>query len=106
MARPATNRDGEWIVYHASTGAVEEHPPEEAKRKLDAGSHVVRPGGLASEWDPGPQWTLSMSPEEYLERYPDGPNAELAHEVLGHAAPEEEAAPEEPGDSAEGDEEE
>jgi hypothetical protein len=28
-------------------------------------------------------WTMKMSPEDYLERYPEGPNADLARKVLG-----------------------
>lgn len=38
----------------------------------------------AARWgdDEGGAWTLSMSPEDYLERYPDGPNADLAREAL------------------------
>ena len=32
---------------------------------------------------PPPEWTLATPPEIYLERFPDGPNAELARRVLG-----------------------
>lgn len=28
------------------------------------------------------EWTLSTPPEEYLERWPEGPNADLAQEIL------------------------
>ena len=31
------------------------------------------------------RWKLKTSPEDYLERHPDGPNAALAREVLGIA---------------------
>lgn len=29
------------------------------------------------------EWTLATSPEAYLERYPDGPKAELARRIIG-----------------------
>lgn len=29
-----------------------------------------------------PKWTIKTSPKEYLEKYPDGPNADLARQVL------------------------
>jgi hypothetical protein len=29
------------------------------------------------------KWTLAISPEVYLERYPEGPNADLARSVIG-----------------------
>lgn len=32
--------------------------------------------------DDVPEWTLKTPPEEYLEKHPDGPNAELARRVL------------------------
>jgi hypothetical protein len=80
------NRDGLWLVYHRRTGRVEEVEPEVGDRLLTSGSHVVRPGGKPGEYqrpDGAPQaWTLAISPEEYLARYPDGPNAELARAVL------------------------
>lgn len=31
----------------------------------------------------GEEWTLQLSPAEYLERYPDGPNSELARRLVG-----------------------
>lgn len=38
----------------------------------------------AARWAGGePTWTLATPPAEYLERYPDGPNAALARRVLG-----------------------
>lgn len=40
-----------------------------------------------------PEWTLKTSPEEYLERFPDGPNAELARQVLDEAVVDPEAPP-------------
>lgn len=29
------------------------------------------------------KWTLKVSPEEYLEKWPNGPNADLARRILG-----------------------
>lgn len=40
------------------------------------------PENKAAEPDEAEEWTLKMSPEDYLERHPDGPNAELAFEIL------------------------
>ena len=34
----------------------------------------------------GEQWTLRSSPEKYLERWPDGPHAELARELVAGSA--------------------
>lgn len=36
----------------------------------------------SSEADQAPEWTKKISPEEYLEKYPNGPAAELARKVL------------------------
>lgn len=32
--------------------------------------------------DPPDPWPLKVDPEAYLDRWPDGPNAELAHQIL------------------------
>lgn len=30
-----------------------------------------------------PEWTLKMTPKEYLKRFPDGPNADIAKQLIG-----------------------
>lgn len=44
-----------------------------------------------------PEWTLRMSPEEYLKRYPEGPNAAEAREAIA-AAEDPEEVPDEPSE--------
>lgn len=36
-----------------------------------------------TEPEPPPEWTLKMTPEEYLEKYPNGPKAVLAKAIVG-----------------------
>lgn len=52
----------------------------EALRELGAALEAPE---VAEEKDIDPRWDLKSSPEDYLEQYPDGPNAALAREILG-----------------------
>jgi hypothetical protein len=82
MTQPARNRDGLWVIYHRRTGRVEEHEEDEARVLLERGSHVPWPGS-GFEGAESPEWPLQITPEESLERNPEGPNADLARTILG-----------------------
>lgn len=59
---------------------------------------------LEEQLESGPDdWPLSMSPAEYLDRYPEGDHAEAAAEILGVDVPEveEEEEEEEPDEDEE-----
>lgn len=64
-----------------------EVPDQEAKGFLEAGVAAPAKGGAKPEVATAPEaeernWDLKLSPEEYLERYPDGPNSDLAREII------------------------
>ena len=62
---------------------------ERGCRDSDVSFYLARGYRLAGEpvdtegVDELPEWTLATDPETYLARYPDGPKADLAREVLG-----------------------
>ena len=72
-----------------------ENEPEEDSRQETEEEPEEEPSGYEPETEDGGEeypsleeqhergWPLSRPAEYYLERYPDGPNAELAREVLG-----------------------
>lgn len=43
----------------------------------------VEPEAEVEDDDELPEWPLATDPETYLRKYPDGPKADLAREVLG-----------------------
>ena len=75
--------DGERVVIPEA----KMRPPAENKMAAPAPTKAVNTSGPMGEVDEdqeeeGPEWTLDMDPATYLERYPNGPNAELARQVL------------------------
>ena len=54
-----------------------------AKAYKYADSKPSKKSAPAPKKESGAEWTLKTSPEDYLDKYPDGPNADLARQVLG-----------------------
>lgn len=44
--------------------------------------HVFEADEAGANADDADEWTLKSTPAEYLERYPDGPHADLARQIL------------------------
>lgn len=94
MGPPWRRPSGEVIPH----GGLFTPTPREWRRMLDRHqlerrfllvSEVHRSGnGEVSTTPPTPtdSWPLKMTPEVYLERYPSGPNAELARSVIAGRA--------------------
>jgi hypothetical protein len=57
-----------------ATKAAPKAEDKQAARPEDKGASV--------DEDAVPEWPLETDPETYLERYPDGPNADLARQIL------------------------
>lgn len=111
MAHALKTKRGMWVLYHGQTGQRIERWPVDARGMIECGEYtttppedaepveapspedegVVRteggtvPGALAerrsrlmAEWNQ----QQKMTPEAYLGRWPDGPNADLAREIV------------------------
>lgn len=62
---------------------VREVGSEEVQAELNAGNQTTT---LVVNEPPAPtQWTLKVPPEDYLKRFPKGPQAALARKVLSEA---------------------
>lgn len=77
--------------YEIPAGEVERFGLELVDGKVSFGTEEApapsepedpAPEGAGDPDDDVPEWTLKTPPEEYLEKHPDGPNAELARRVL------------------------
>lgn len=74
--------DNRWKKARAERRkAAVERNKREAERKArlapDANKAVT-----PAEENKAPAWHLKSTPEEYLDRYPEGPNADLARKVI------------------------
>lgn len=71
-------------------GALSEVTESEAERLIAAGLASLAQGG-ETEAESGKtevtEWKKKLSPQEYLEKYPEGPQAELARKILAAAEP-------------------
>jgi hypothetical protein len=63
-----------------ATKAAPKPEDKQAAKPEDKGASVDEVG--RPDEDDLPDWPLEMDPETYLERYPDGPNADLARQIL------------------------
>ena len=72
----------------AAAEALQEEKAEARRAELEAAEAAARKGtqGEADDSDrnddPAPEWKLKTAPAEYLKKWPDGKNAELAKAVL------------------------
>lgn len=73
VERLGLSAEGGKVVLAASAEAGSDDPPQ----ANDPPTDPVDEGEADAI-----EWTLKTSPEEYLEKHPDGPNAELARSVL------------------------
>lgn len=60
---------------------VKEVSADEVQAELNAGASTLAVNDPAVP----KQWTLKVSPEDYLKRHPDGPQAEFARKLLSDA---------------------
>lgn len=74
-------KDGE-VVYPGYGSEVKQQPPPENKMAPKPEDKAAE-GQEEADEGPEEEWGLQTSPEDYLEKYPDGPNAELARQILG-----------------------
>ena len=76
--------------FEISAGVVEQYGLSlvDGKVVLPAAETEEVAGETGDQGDGGeggdelPEWPLETEPEDYLERYPDGPNSELARQIL------------------------
>lgn len=62
----------------------EEKVEEEKETASETGpSETPAAGPSETKEEEKPEWTLATPPDQYLERWPDGPKADLAKRVLG-----------------------
>ena len=109
---PKRTPTGKWVIYEVATGQQVERWPVDARRMIECGEFSAEPpeGQEADQEDPSKvesdpekdgqkasvvpglaaerasrlleQWDQKVTPEEYLRRWPTGPNAELAQQIV------------------------
>jgi hypothetical protein len=68
----------------AKDGAAVLVTPAQARETATPPAHETRGAPEAGSADgTDEEWPLQKGPEEYLDRYPDGPKADLARRILG-----------------------
>lgn len=106
---PVRTHTGKVVLWHRETGQRFERWPVDAREMTATGAYTYdAPAGRPPEQGATPeerglvetpqpqviglaaerrsrlmeQWDKTVSPEAYLERWPDGPNADLAREII------------------------
>lgn len=80
--------DEERVVIDGPPEAKAQAAPENKMVSAPEDKAADEEGEDVERQDPSDsrQWTLKMSPEDYLARFPDGPNAELARQYVSDDA--------------------
>lgn len=80
VAKYRMSMSGGRVVYRSPEAKQAARP--EDKMAAAPENKAAEPADDAEPDDVEEEWTLKTSPEDYLERHPDGPNAELAARIL------------------------
>lgn len=110
--KPERTQYGKVAIYEVATGRRIERWPVDARRMIECGEFTAEPpegpeanqedgskveqdsekGGQKAPVVPGlaaerasrllEQWDQKVTPEDYLQRWPTGPNAELAQQIV------------------------